>query len=104
MNNPTAIKLLTVITEAALEHPLRRDLRKLGARGYTISDARGQGSRGQRDADWEASSNIRLEVIGDENTVQRIAEHLQTRYYDNYAMIIWVGDVQVLRPGKFAGT
>ncbi|AKS41318.1 P-II family nitrogen regulator [Wenzhouxiangella marina] len=96
------IKLLTVITETALEHPLQRDLRTLGAKGYTISDARGKGSRGQRDADWEASGNIRLEVVGDEATVRRIAEHLQQRYYDNYAMIIWLSDVEVLRPGKFS--
>ena len=97
-----SIKLLTVITEAALEHPLQRDLRSLGAKGYTISDARGKGSRGTRDADWEASGNIRLEVVGDEATVRRIAEHLQTRYYDNYAMIIWLSDAEVLRPGKFS--
>lgn len=98
------IKLLTVVTEAALEHPLQRDLKTLGARGYTISNARGKGSRGTRNADWEASGNIRLEVVGDESTVRRIAEHLQRQYYDNYAMIIWLSDVEVLRPDKFTGS
>ncbi len=98
------IKLLTVVTEAALEHPLQRDLKTLGARGYSISNARGKGSRGARNADWEASGNIRLEVVGDESTVRRIAAHLQQQYYDNYAMIIWLSDVEVLRPDKFTGS
>ena len=35
-------RLLTVITEANLERSLIEDLRQLGARGYTITDARGQ--------------------------------------------------------------
>lgn len=97
----STIKLLTVITEAALEHAIQRDLKALGARGYTICNARGEGSRGARTGSWEASGNIRIEVVGSEETVRRIAEHLQQRYYENYAMIIWLGDVEVLRPGKF---
>mgnify|MGYP001034114240 CR=1 FL=1 len=105
MSDPVqpTIKLLTVITEAALEHAIQRDLKTLGARGYTISNARGEGSRGARTGSWEASGNIRIEVVGSEATVRRIAEHLQLRYYDNYAMIIWLGNVEVLRPGKFGG-
>lgn len=44
--------LFTVITEATLEQPLLRELDRLGVRGYTISDARGKGNRGVRDAAW----------------------------------------------------
>lgn len=97
------IKLLTVVTEAALEHAIQRDLKALDATGYTITNARGRGSRGARTGSWEASGNIRVEVVGNEDTINKIAEHLQTRYYDNYAMIIWVVDAEVLRPGKFGG-
>jgi hypothetical protein len=42
--------LLTVITEAAIEQTLLRDLDRLGVRGYTVTDARGRGGRGVRDA------------------------------------------------------
>jgi len=94
-------KLLTVITEAALETHLTRDLDRLGAPGYTVSNARGRGQRGVRDAGWEADSNIRLEVICDDETAHKIARHLRDRYYDNYAMILTLADVEVLRPGKF---
>lgn len=94
-------KLLTIITETALETHLTRDLEDLGAPGYTITNARGRGQRGVRRAGWEAESNIRVEVICDDETAQRIAQHLRKHYYDNYAMILTLSDVEVLRPEKF---
>lgn len=94
-------KLLTVITESALESSLISDIEKLGARGYTITDARGKGGRGARNASWEASGNIRMEIICNEEKADAIANHLRERYYDNYAMILTVTDVEVLRPEKF---
>ncbi len=100
---PYTRKLLTLITEAALESRLIRDLERLGATGYTIGNARGKGGRGVREAGWEADSNIRLEVVCDEATARRIAAFVQDRYYDNYAMIVLLSDVEVLRPEKFIG-
>lgn len=94
-------KLLTVITESALETRLIADIEKLGAHGYTITDARGKGRRGVRNASWEASGNIRMEVICDAKIADAIANHLRERYYDNYAMILTLTDVEVLRPEKF---
>jgi hypothetical protein len=94
-------KLLTVITEAALEKDVCRDVEKLGAHGYTVTDARGKGNRGVREASWEPSGNIRVEVVCDEPTARAIAGHLREKYYANYAMILFLSDVEVLRPGKF---
>lgn len=94
-------KLLTIVTEAALEHELVREIELLGAHGYTVTDARGKGSRGIRDADWERSANIRVEVVCAADTAYAIAAELRERYYDNYAMILYIGDVEVLRPEKF---
>ena len=94
-------KLLTVVTEAALEHELVREIERLGAHGYTITDARGKGHRGIRDAGWEVNANIRLDVVCTADTAHTIAAALRERYYDNYAMILFIGDVEVLRPEKF---
>lgn len=99
--NSSMRKLLTIITEAALKSVLIKDLERLGVRGYTITDARGKGSRGVRSSAWDASSNIRIEVVCDAATAEAIAAHLQARYYENYAMILFVSDVAVLRPEKF---
>jgi lysyl-tRNA synthetase class I len=93
--------LLTVVTEAALEATLVRDLDRLNAHGYTITDARGKGGRGVRDAGWEPSGNIHIEVICDADTADAIAMHLQEHYYADYAMIVFLSDVRVLRPQKF---
>jgi hypothetical protein len=94
-------KLLTIVTEAALEGTLIQAIEHLGARGYTIVDARGKGARGVRDAGWEASGNIRIEVVCKSETAADIAAHLQERYYNDYAMILFVSDIDVPRPEKF---
>lgn len=99
--NKSMRKLLTIITEIALENTLVKDLERLGARGYTITDARGKGHKGIRDAAWGESSNIRIEVVCDAATAEAIAAYLQSHYYENYAMIMFVSDVVVLRPEKF---
>jgi hypothetical protein len=93
--------LVTIVTESLVERRLVEDLKLLGAHGYTISDARGEGSRGVRGAGWEASSNIRIEVVCDSRTAEAIAAHLRANYYDDFAMIIYFSEVGVLRPDKF---
>lgn len=100
MNHPTRT-LLTLICEAALENRLVKDLEQLGAPGWTLSDARGSGSRGVRSAGWDNDGNIRVEVICNRELAEQLARHVQERYYDNFAMICWLSDVEVLRAGKF---
>jgi len=99
--NGTMRKLLTIITEAALESILIKEIEALGARGYTITDARGKGRRGPRDAAWDESSNIRIEILCDAEIAEAIARHLWARYYDDYGMVLFTNDVSVLRPEKF---
>jgi nitrogen regulatory protein PII len=93
--------LLTVITEAAIEQTLLRDLQRLGVRGYTVSDARGRGSRGVRNAAWAEAANIRIEIICPRAQAESVLEHMQQRYYANYAMVAFLADVEILRPDKF---
>lgn len=100
MNHPTRT-LLTLICEAALQNRLVKDLEQLGAPGWTLSDARGSGSRGVRSAGWDNDGNIRVEVICNRELAEKLARHVQERYYDNFAMICWLSDVEVLRAGKF---
>lgn len=100
MNRSTR-KLLTIVVESSLERALAADIERLGAHGYTITDARGKGSRGVRNATWSESSNIRIEVVCDDAVAQAIAAHLQARYYAHYGMILFISDVEVMRPEKF---
>jgi hypothetical protein len=97
----TPCSLLTIVSESALESTLVREIETLGARGYTITEARGKGGRGQRDAAWAPHANIRIEVLCDDDTAQAIAAAIRTRYYDDYSIVMFVGQVGVLRPEKF---
>jgi nitrogen regulatory protein PII len=94
-------RLLTIVTEAVLERELVGELDALGVRGYTITDARGRGSRGTRKSDWAQEGNIRVEIVCEPSVADRIAARLREQYYDHYAMILFIQDVSVLRPDKF---
>ena len=71
------------------------------ARLHHPPDVRGKGHRGPRDAAWDESDNIRIEILCDAEIADAIARHLQARYYDDYGMVLFVNDVAVLRPEKF---
>lgn len=102
MSLPTEKRtLLTIVTEAIVEQTLLRELDRLGVRGYTVSDARGRGSRGVRDAAWEEAANIRIEIICARALAEDVLRHLQLRYYADYAMVTFLADIEVLRPDKF---
>jgi nitrogen regulatory protein PII len=98
--NKTLLKLVTIIAEDELEQHLVEDLKRLGASGYTVSEVRGEGLHGKRASDWEGR-NIRLETIVTPDVADRIAEHVATRYFPNFAVILYTGTVEVLRPEHF---
>ncbi len=94
-------RLLTIVTEAALERELVAEFDALGVRGYTITDARGKGGRGRRQSEWSQQGNVRIEIVCDPALAERVATRLRVGYYDHYAMILFMQDVDVLRPEKF---
>lgn len=93
--------MLTIVTESVIENALLADIEGLGVRGYTVTDARGRGTRGVRDANWDEAANIRIEVICARPLADAVLAHLQARYYANYAMVACLHGVEVLRPEKF---
>jgi nitrogen regulatory protein P-II 2 len=94
-------KLLVIICEAALERDLLADIRHFGAHGYTLSEVRGGGRRGNREAVWEADRSIEVKVICDPAVADRLAEHVLSTYAPNYALTMFTADVGVFRPQKF---
>lgn len=98
----TAIrKLVTIVTEARIERQLLSAVESAGARGWTITDVRGKGSRGVRRAEFDLSGNLRLEVVCEATVAEAIATAVRERFYADYAMILYLQDVEVLRPDKF---
>lgn len=95
-----ALKEVTVIAEALLEDKLLRELRELGARGFTIADVRGEGSRRLRDDEWEGR-RVRVETLVGAEVADRILQHLAEHYFPHYSMVAYVADVQVVRREKY---
>jgi nitrogen regulatory protein PII len=93
--------LVTIVAEAVLERQLAGDLKRLGAHGYTVTEARGEGHRGVRAADWEYTANVRIETVCDQKVADAIMAHLVRTYYADYAMIAFTHEVEVIRPEKF---
>jgi hypothetical protein len=91
--------LLTILTEAALEQALTDDAERLGARGWTVTDARGKGEWGEREADWASSGNIRLEVVCSPSVAEQIAEHATATYGVDHPLALYLSDVRVPKQG-----
>lgn len=94
-------KLVVIICEEALEPLLTPELLAAGAKGYSISDARGRGNRGVRDARWSLSSNVRIEVLCSEQAALRIMASVDTRYCENYGLVMYMHDVAAPRADKY---
>jgi nitrogen regulatory protein PII len=94
-------KLVTVVCETSLERRVLQSLREAGASGYTMTDVRGGGARGERGGDWEGGRSVEVKVLCDEGTAQRLVDALIARYSADYALALWVVDAAVARPAKF---
>lgn len=97
------LMLLTVVAESLLENRLLHEVAESGATGWTVSPARGQGSRGVRASDWEGG-NIRLEVLCPPDVADRLLHVLEADYFAHYAVVAFVHPVEVLRGEKFGAT
>jgi|FLYL01.1.fsa_nt_gi nitrogen regulatory protein PII len=98
--NTVPLKLVTIVAESVLEPYLIEDIRKLGAKGYTLTRAEGRGSRGVRVDDVERG-NIKLEAIVGPEVADKILELLAEKYFQHYAVIAYLENVEVVRGDKY---
>jgi nitrogen regulatory protein P-II 2 len=96
----TERRILTVIAEAAVESRLIADIKRLGAKGYSIGHVRGEGTTGSRLHELNGPS-VRLETVVTGPVADAILEHLAAEYFDRFAVVAWVAPAQVMRPGRF---
>jgi nitrogen regulatory protein P-II 2 len=94
------LKLVTIVAETVLESYLKDDLKRLGAKGYTLTRCEGQGDRGVRVSDVEGG-NIKLETIVSPEVAEAILLHLSGRYFKHYAVIAYLENVEVVRGDKY---
>jgi len=81
--------LLVIITETVLEDTVIDEILKLGAKGFTATDARGLGTHGMRAGRWSVGGNVRIEVVGDEDLCERIVASLTAKYDADYGLLMY---------------
>jgi nitrogen regulatory protein PII len=98
--NVKEMKLVTIVAESVLADKLTASVKLLGATGHTITDAKGEGSRGMRTGEIPGS-NVRIETLVDQTIAARILDDLAAHYFPHYAIAAWVTDVHVVRAEKY---
>lgn len=97
---PTVPRIcVTIIAEAVLEQRLVRDLQAAGAQGWTITDARGQGTGSVRASEWEGA-NVRLETLVPPEVADLLLDLLARDYLPHFAVIAWTSPAHVLHGDK----
>jgi len=94
------LRKVTIVAEALLESRLLGDVRDCGARGFTLTEVRGEGSRGVRASEWEGR-NVRIETLVAPDVAERILDHLAEHYFRNFALIAYAQTVDVVRGEKY---
>lgn len=94
------LKLVTVIAESYIADRIIREILALGATGYTATAAEGQGSRGVRASEWEGK-NVKIETLGNDAVTEKILRHISEGYFADYAVVVYVNEVGVLRGDKY---
>jgi nitrogen regulatory protein PII len=97
----TVHKLLTIVVEAAIERQIVAELERAGVSGFTSVEARGVGDRGRRSGDWDQNRSVRIETVCDPATATSLADRLLERWGPDYAIVVWLQNVEVFRGGKF---
>ena len=94
-------KVVVLVCEEALETIVLPEMLAAGAKGYTVTEARGRGNRGVRDARWLLSSNVRIEAVCNAAVAKSIIALVEAKYSSNYGLMIYATDAEVLNPEKY---
>jgi nitrogen regulatory protein PII len=102
-------KKIVIIAEKILSEKICAIIDASGARGYTVVPAGGKGAHRRHFTSERASvvddfSTVRIEVIvSDKSVAETIGNKVVEECFDNYSGIVYLEDVEILRPDKFNG-
>lgn len=98
--------LVVIITESTIEERVIRLIKSLGIKGYTVyRGVTGEGDRGVRSGSGGIGmfgSNVKIEtIVSSEEDADTIMHEIVKKYFTNFAGIVYVSDVRVIRANKF---
>ena len=94
------MKRITIIGDDNVRYRILQEIHAFGATGYTYYVVNGKGARGIRPRHAEPP-NANIQVIATPELAHQILEHIAKNYFDQYAMIAFLDDVEVVRGEKF---
>ena len=77
------------------------EIRRAGAKGFTLTEVTGEGSRHRRVGDV-LGGNVKLEVFASPTVADRLLSVLAADYFPQYAVIAYVTTVGVVRGERYA--
>lgn len=95
------VKLLTVTCEILAQKNVIDILAKHDISGYTTYEVEGNGARGLRGQGFKNEKNVKVEVIMQEDKIQDVTEEIARTLFTNFAVVLYVSDIGVLRSEKF---
>ena len=95
------VKLLTITCEILAQKNIIEILKKHDITGYTTFEVEGNGARGLRGQGLKNEKNVKVEVIMQEEKLSDVMEEISRTMFANFAIVLYVSDVGVLRTEKF---
>jgi len=95
------VKLLTITCEILAQKNIIEILKKHEISGYTTYEVDGNGARGIRGQGFKNEKNVKVEIIMREEKLQDIVEEISRTLFADFAIVLYVSDVDVVRIEKF---
>lgn len=95
------LKLVTIIAEMVLREPIVHKVLELGATGVSYHSCGGTGSRHTRH-DVVLGENVQIKVVCPKEVAEAILTFVSHNYFEHYACIAWMNDVEVVRGTHYA--
>jgi nitrogen regulatory protein PII len=101
-------KKLVIITEKILLKKIAKIIEEAGAKGYTVMETGGKGSRNVRSSGQpnvsDTQANVKFEVLTpDRDMAENIADQVAVKFFIDFAGIIYICDAEVLYGHSFCG-
>ena len=95
------VKLLTITCEILAQKNIIEILKKHEITGYTTYEVDGNGARGTRGQGFKNEKNVKVEIILRDEKLQDVVEEISRTLFANFAIVLYVSDVSVVRTEKF---
>ena len=95
-----SLKLVTIVAEEVLKEQLVHKILELGATGCSYHPTQGTGSRSARHDDV-FGENFQMKIVCPDDVAQKIVNYISHNYFEKYAIVCWVSDVEVMRGAHY---